>query len=697
MTWGEFGSTLLIILSDLSQGQTTWSHWEQTPAGVLAVFHYEVPKAASHYEIDTPVEHVEATAGSDRWAYAGGMAATTTATMVRNKPGYEGSLWIDPATGAILRVTLVADLKGDSVMDRGAILVEYGPIRIADQTLICPVRSLALSSAPATVDATLKGKATEWLNENLFTSYHMFASTSRILDEQATASALSMPPISATAHHDPAMPVPDQGPHRVTAPTEPVPQPDAAPAVDVAPNAPAAAPADKVGESGPNAQPNSTGLLSEMRPVAPTSPLDAPFAATNGASQLHPLPETVTPSFKEEATANSPAIALNVNRILVPVVVHDKQGHAIGDLKKDDFQVFDDGKSRPISAFLVERRPSDGSPHAMAAKQPSTETNPAAQSSILPERVTVFLFDDLHLSYEDMAYVQKAASNALDGTLGGSDVAAVVSVSGRINSGLTRDHAKLRDAILNLRPQSIYRTGKDDCPKIDYYQADLIESKHDPVALKDVVSQIINVCSPNTPEYMAQGLAHSAAMRTLNMGRQDVLDTYAAIEEIVRRMATLPGQRSLLLVSSGFLPIEQEARFAESQVIDLAGESNVIINAIDARGLYTASMNADDDTRGRSPAQVADYRRNSMTAAEAAMRELADGTGGTFFHNSNDLEAGFMAITAVPEVGYLLELPLDGVKANGAYHRLEVRVDRTGMDVQARRGYFMPKPVKHKK
>jgi VWFA-related protein len=196
---------------------------------------------------------------------------------------------------------------------------------------------------------------------------------------------------------------------------------------------------------------------------------------------------------------------------------------------------------------------------------------------------------------------------------------------------------------------------------------------------------------------MAQGLAHSAAMRTLNMGRQDVLDTYATIEEIVRRMATLPGQRSLLLVSSGFLPIEQEARFAESQVIDLAGESNVIINAIDARGLYTASMNADDDTRGRSPAQVADYRRNSMTAAETAMRELADGTGGTCFHNSNDLEAGFMAITGVPDVGYLLELPLDGVKANGAYHRLEVRVDRTGMDVQARRGYFMPKPVKHKK
>ena len=169
MTWGEFGSTLLIILSDSSKGKTTWSHWEHTPTGVVAVFHYEVPKTASHYEIDTPVEQMEPNPGSNRWARAGGAAATIKTAMVRSKPGYQGSLWIDPASGTILRVTLVADLKGNSTIERGAVLVDYGPVPIADRTVICPVRSLALSSAPATVNATLKGAATEWLNENLFT------------------------------------------------------------------------------------------------------------------------------------------------------------------------------------------------------------------------------------------------------------------------------------------------------------------------------------------------------------------------------------------------------------------------------------------------------------------------------------------------------------------------------------------------
>ena len=701
MTWGEFGSTLLIILSDSSQGKTTWSHWERISSSVVAVFHYEVPKAASHYEIDTPVERIQPNGGSNRWAGTGGRAAMTvssTTAMVRSKPGYQGSLWIDPATGTILRVTLVADLKGNSTIDRGAILVEYGPVSIADKTVICPVRSLGLSSAPATVDTNFDGAATEWLNENLFTHYHMFASTSRILNEQAAASTLSPTPTTASALNDQASPVAGQISHPETAPAVPAPQQAAIPSVNLPSNAPAAIPVEKVETSEPNAPTNTTDLLSAQPAAAPLPA--APSTATSTASQPQPSSTTpVSPSSEAETQYSAPPIELSVNRVLVPVEVHDKHGRTVRDLKKEDFQLFDEGKLRPVSGFTVEKRGSVGSQVAIAAEpdqQLPTQGSTAMQSLVPPERITVLLFDDMHLTFEDLTYVQKAASNALDGILSGSDVAAVVSISGKINSGLTRDRAKLQDAIMSLRPPGIYRTCKDDCPKIDYYQADLIENKHDPAALKDVVAQIMTVCSPNTPEPIAERLADSAAMHALSLGKQDILATYATLREIVRRMSTLPGQRTLLLVSDGFLPIEEEARIAESQVIDLAVRSNLIINAIDARGLYTASMTAGDDTRGRNPATVGDYRRSSMTAAEEAMGELADGTGGRFFHNSNDLNAGFKGITEAPEVVYMLELPLDGVKANGTYHRLEVKVDRKGMEVQARRGYFRPKPEKPK-
>jgi VWFA-related protein len=626
------------------------------------------------------------------------MKASSATAMVRTKPSYQGSLWIDPATGTILRVTLVADLKGNSTIEHGAILVEYGPVPIAGKTVICPVRSLALSSLPATVNASLEGAATEWLNENLFTDYRMFASTSRILNEQSTASELSPAPITASAHNDLASPVAGQGPHPETAPAMPVPQQAAIPSV-VPSNALAPALVAKVETPEQKAARNATNLPHEQPPAAASLPA-APSTSSSAPSQPQlSSPAPVTPSSKAEAQSSAPLIELSVNRVLVPVVVRDKQGRPVGDLKKEDFQVFDEGKPRPVFAFNVEKRGAVGSRAAIAAEsdqQPPTHGNAATQTSILPERITVLLFDDMHLTFEDMTYVQKAASKALDATLSGWDVAAVVSISGKINSGLTRDRAKLQNAIMSLRPQGMYATDTD-CPKVDYYQADLIENKRDPAALKDLVSQIMTVCSPKTPENLAERLADSAATHSLSAGREDVLETYATLKEIVRRMATLPGQRSLLLVSDGFLPLEEEARYAESQVLDLAMQSNVTINAIDARGLYTASVTASDDTRGRSPGLVEEYRQSSMRTAEEAMGELADGTGGTFFHDNNDLGAGFKAITGESEFVYTLELPLDGEKANGSYHRLEVKVDREGTTVQARRGYFMPKPEKPKK
>ena len=84
----------------------------------------------------------------------------------------------------------------------------------------------------------------------------------------------------------------------------------------------------------------------------------------------------------------------------------------------------------------------------------------------------------------------------------------------------------------------------------------------------------------------------------------------------------------------------------------------------------------------------AEYLRAEMAFDEMSMAALAGGTGGTFFHNSNDLEAGFKAVTQVPEYAYTLELSLDNVNPDGVYHPLRVKVDRKDVEVQAREGYF---------
>lgn len=365
-------------------------------------------------------------------------------------------------------------------------------------------------------------------------------------------------------------------------------------------------------------------------------------------------------------------IQANVNRVFLQVVVRDKQGHIVDDLKGEDFQVFDNGKLHPISHFMIERRlvtyPNTLS-NTTSSQPPQTPPGTEVRPSFTPHRFVVFLFDDMHLSIEDLARTKKAPAKLLDGALVESNMAAVVSVSGRSNSGLTRDRARLQDTIKDLRPQWLHLSSSGDCPNIGYYQADLIVNKHDSGAIQDAVQQIL-ACAPTKPD-IAEIQADSVARQVVMAGQQDVQLTFASIAELVRRMAALPGQSILILVSPGFLTITPEAISAESRLIDLAAQSNVVISALDARGVYVTDVTASDDTRGRHPGELNELRQSSMTQTESVMAELADGTGGAYFRHNNDLGVGFRALTDVPRCVYLMELSPDNMKANGSYHRLK--------------------------
>jgi VWFA-related protein len=667
---GEFGSTLSMILSDTVHGKVAWSHWEQTPTGQVAVFRYSVPSSASHFEVISSLQRQASIEGSA--TPNGGprrpssidlksSGASDTATIA-TKPGYHGSLWVDPATGSVLRVTMDADMKGSPQFKRAAIMVEYGPVQIGEKKFICPVRSVALSIAAsgANLDPLTRmpiDAPTVWLNESLFTGYHRFASTTRIVKDGET------PPEPQESKVQPA----------------------------VEPAAQSGAQSGGIQEASPPADSNVASNQNEAIPDE-TEQANVPNlpAPSPGVPLVH---EPAQPA--PEPSSAPPKIVLNVNRAFVPVVVRDQQGHAVDGLKKEDFEVFDRGKPQLISGFIVEKRDVTGGAPGSAARVSPASGPP--QAPTLPTRITVYLFDDLHLSAADLAYLKKIDANALEGTLTGSEMAAVVSTSGKVNSGLTRDGVKLHDAIMSLEPLSLYTVSAGECPKIDYYQADLIENKHDGPATANAIAQVF-ACHPALNRQrdldQAQSMVESAARRVLMLGDQDVQVTLSTIKEFVRRMAKLPGQRTLVLVSPGFVSITPGALNVESQIMDLAIESNVTINALDARGLYTGVT----DISERGGGQIIDpIRLAAMTRAEGVMSELADGTGGVFFHNNNDLRAGFKSLTDAPEVVYMLELSLDGVKPDGSFHRVTVKVDREGTQIQARLGYSAPKREKNQK
>ena len=191
-----------------------------------------------------------------------------------------------------------------------------------------------------------------------------------------------------------------------------------------------------------------------------------------------------------------------------------------------------------------------------------------------------------------------------------------------------------------------------------------------------------------------QRLARSAAMRALAIGEEDARQSLLLIGAMVSAMSKLPGQRTLILVSPGFLSLSPEAMTFKSQLLDRAAGSNVVISALDARGLYSGSADASqgsNTTISDTFGQTSRDRLAAMESSENAMAELAYGTGGTFFHNNNDLENGLKGLAAAPEYLYLLQVSLKDVKSTGTYHRLQVKVDQHDVDVQARRGYFAPK------
>jgi VWFA-related protein len=408
--------------------------------------------------------------------------------------------------------------------------------------------------------------------------------------------------------------------------------------------------------------------------------------------------QIVAQQTKEPASSDDTfVLKSDVSVVLVPVVVRDAQNREVGTLKKEDFQVLDDGRQQVISGFTIQKHEKS----AAATKIPDPLPNNSAVAPHLAtaaERFLVFMFDDMHLSFSDLAQARKTLVNALAETLTASDMAAVVSTSGRTNSGLTYDRTKLQETITRMQPQNLYRSTGFQCPNIDYYQADLMENHHNHMAIDAAIDETMQ-CAPGLERLDAARLAESTAMDVLATGDQDARVTLSTVNECVRRMAPLPGQRILILVSPGFLTVTSEALSAESQIMDLAAKSNVTISALDARGLYTTDIDASEtiDGSARTVELKSDYRRSSTMLNENVMASLAYATGGTYFHNSNDLQTGFKRLISAPEYLYLLYVSPKNVKPDGTFHRLQIKVDQDGMKVQARRGYFASRPTKHKK
>jgi hypothetical protein len=159
----------------------------------------------------------------------------------------------------------------------------------------------------------------------------------------------------------------------------------------------------------------------------------------------------------------------------------------------------------------------------------------------------------------------------------------------------------------------------------------------------------------------------------------------------------MPGQRIMVFVSPGFV-ITTALALDSSTLVDRANRANIVINTIDARGLYTPDILGDiaDPPRGseKTIGIKSLYRVGAQSAQSDILAQLADGTGGTFFHNRNDIDEGLREAAAAPAMSYLLGFSPQNLKINGSYHTLKVSLaGKQKFNIQARHGYYAPRTI----
>ncbi len=366
----------------------------------------------------------------------------------------------------------------------------------------------------------------------------------------------------------------------------------------------------------------------------------------------------------------APGVTLRSTTTLVQVgvVAQDKQGQPVAGLTKDDFEVLDNGRPRPIATFVVE---SSGAA-APCTLAPNTFTNQFTdiEGSSSGGYVVVVL-DWLNTSVVSTVRARQQVIEMLN-QFGPADKVALYTLERpglRVVAEFGSGTAALLQKLASLRVQ-----------KPPYAQKDLNINDDDRTA--DEIG-FLPGDHPDAVDYQMQKMEEAFFIDLR------IRDTLRAFEAIADHLAGVPGRKGLIWVSSAF-PTNVEERpdggalfkgampgiktysAAVDRSIRKLNNANVAVYAVDARGLMTGS-----------PAK--DPSGKNMTTQ--TMDQFASATGGLAYHGRNELALGMRRALDDVRIGYTLGFYAPADDPVGRFHRLTVRVKKPGVQLRYRKGY----------
>ena len=158
---GEFGQVLVNLLSEVGAEDIAWDHWEDGGNERIAVFNYSVPRERSRFSL------------------------TLSEDEAPVYPAHHGEFAVDPASGAILRISLLAQVRYSFGQEETGVVVEYGPTQIGGRSYICALHSTAITRHfDMFADLDRRPQPIPFqttLNDVSFKDYRVFGSTSRVV------------------------------------------------------------------------------------------------------------------------------------------------------------------------------------------------------------------------------------------------------------------------------------------------------------------------------------------------------------------------------------------------------------------------------------------------------------------------------------------------------------------------------------
>jgi VWFA-related protein len=382
---------------------------------------------------------------------------------------------------------------------------------------------------------------------------------------------------------------------------------------------------------------------------------------------------------KKDRSESEDTLRLAVTLVQADVVVADSKGRLVTDLKREDFEVLEDGRPQEITNFsyISLERPAATKRTDPVKQNQDAPPVPVSQMRAEQVRRTIALVvDDLESSFESVVYMKDSLRKFVDEQMEEGDIVTIIRTGAGVGAlqQFTTDKRQLRAAINRIRWKPSSRAGLTGTAPVDT----------SPKADTNVLTEDASRGREDTEKYD----------REIQM-----LGKIGALNLVVQGMRDWPGRKMVMFFSDGFVihnskEISQRLLDVLRRVTDLANRASVVIYTMDARGLETDFSAADAQvqgaTDGRSIGNLLGERSQARFLPQEGLAYLAKQTGGLLIKNTNNLNKGIERILDDQRGYYLIGyIPENASKSDGAKgHKVEIRVKRPGLEVRSRSNFY---------